>query len=157
MIYLVRATRRHCMETIDDMREADRRELEAAEGDVKIAVLRGWLGSSYCFAARDGRGRTLGLFGVFREDAHWWCPWLIGTSALDECRRDFVRLSAALFPRLLKRFPNMRNYVDARNERSVRWLKRLGFQFGAPEPYGVAGLPFYRFWIGGGDECVIRL
>lgn len=144
------------METIADIRAADRRELEAADGDIQRAVLRGWLGSSYCFAGIDSRGRMLGIFGVFREDAYWWCPWLIGTSALEEHRRDFVRLSAALFPRLRERFPNMRNYVDARNVKSIRWLTRLGFNFGSPVPYGDAGLPFYRFWIGGGNECVIR-
>lgn len=156
MIYLVRATRRHCLETVLDIRPADRMELEASSGDAKMAVLRGWLGSSYCFAGVDARGRTLGVFGVFREDTHWWCPWLVGTRALDDYPREVARLSVLLFPRLRKRFPNMRNYVDARNASSIRWLGRLGFQFCGPEPYGVLGLPFYRFWIGGECECVIR-
>lgn len=145
------------MDTLADIRGADRRELEASDGDVRKAVLRGWLASSFCFAGVDAGGRTLGIFGIFREDACWWCPWLIGTNALDAHRRYLVRLSSALFPRLRARFPNMRNYVDARNTQSIRWLARLGFEFGSPAPYGVAGLPFYRFWIGGGDECVIRL
>lgn len=156
MIYLVHAKRRHCLETVRDMREADRRELTASSGDAEMAVLRGWLGSSYCFAGVDTCGRTLGIFGVFRESAHWWCPWLIGTEALDEYPREVARLSLLLFPRLLARFPNMRNYVDARNVRSIRWLRRLGFNFNGPMAYGVAGAAFYRFWIGGEDECVMR-
>lgn len=156
MIYLVRAERCHCVETARDLRAADRRELQAAEGDAEMAVTRGWLGSSYCFAGVDARGRTLGLFGVFRENAHWWCPWLVGTEALDDYPRDVARLSVSLFPRLRERFPNMRNYVDSRNVRSIRWLRRLGFNFSGPAPYGVSGLPFYLFWMGGGDECVIR-
>ncbi|WP_157102254.1 hypothetical protein [Cloacibacillus porcorum] len=156
MIYLVRARRRHCLETVRGMREADRRELAASSGDVEMAVLRGWLSSIFCFAGVDEAGRTLGVFGVFREDAHWWCPWLVGTDALEEYPRDVARLSVSLFPRLRERFPNMRNYVDSRNGKSIRWLARLGFSFSGPVPHGVAGLDFYMFWIGGENECVIR-
>ena len=156
MIYLVRAKRCHCYDTIRAMRDVDRLELTASSGDSGMAVLRAWLGSSYSFAGVDEHGTTLGVFGVFREDHHWWVPWLIGTAALDVHHRDFMRLSRALFPRLLKRFPNMRNYVDARNKRSILWLSRLGFQFYGPAPYGVAGLPFYRFQIGGDCKCVMQ-
>ena len=152
MIYLVRAARRHCLETIQNIRGADRRELLAAVGSVEEAVLRGWLSSTFCYAGVDELGRTLGIFGVYRANYIWDVPWLIGTKALDEHNRELVRLSRTIFVRLRKRFPNMKNYVDVRNHKSVIWLKKLGFIFGAPVPYGVQRAPFYPFWIGGEED-----
>ncbi len=47
---------------------------------------------------------------------------------------------------MLDLFPHLQNYVDARNEISIRWLKWLGFRFDPkPVPYGIWGLPFLRF------------
>jgi hypothetical protein len=42
-------------------------------------------------------------------------------------------------------FPEMRNYVDARHARSIRWLKWLGFTIEEARPMGFAGLPFHPF------------
>ena len=45
-------------------------------------------------------------------------------------------------------FPYLFNFVDARNMKSIRWLKHLGYAVGPPVPFGVAGLPFHPFSMG---------
>ena len=39
------------------------------------------------------------------------------------------------------------NFVDNRNIKAQNWLRWLGFTLEEPEPHGVAGLPFRRFWM----------
>ena len=152
-VFLKRASRRDCEAVIADIRPADEAELVASDGDARMAVIKGWLASpSYCWAGYDERGRTLGVFGVYAESWYWSCPWLVGTRALESRRREFAALSFRVFPRVRARFPNMRNFVDARNSVSIAWLSKLGFTV----ERGPYGLPFIPFWIGGGDECVIR-
>ena len=156
-VFLKRASRRDCEAVIGDIRPADEAELVASDGDARMAVIKGWLASpSYCWAGYDERGRTLGIFGVYAESWYWSCPWLVGTRALESRRREFAALSFRVFPRVRARFPNMRNFVDARNSVSIAWLSKLGFTMGAPVERGPYGLSFIPFWIGGGDECVIR-
>jgi hypothetical protein len=46
---------------------------------------------------------------------------------------------------MLSLFPVLENMVDARNTKSIKWLKRLGFTFGPPLPHPHSGLPFYPF------------
>lgn len=156
-IYMRRATRADCEAVAANLRERDEAELRASDGDPYEAILRGWLASpSFCFTGYDEEGRTLGILGVCEASREWSCPWLIGTKALDLHARDVAKLSVKLFPRVLKRFPNMRNYVDARNTVSIAWLARLGFSLGEPEKHGVAGLDFIPFWIGGDEGCALR-
>jgi hypothetical protein len=52
-------------------------------------------------------------------------------------------------PELLARHPHMVGMVDARYTLSIRWLRWLGAVVGEPRPFGVAGLPFCPFEIGG--------
>jgi hypothetical protein len=47
---------------------------------------------------------------------------------------------------MLDLYPHLENYVDVRNELSIKWLRWLGFQFDPqPIPYGVWEMPFFRF------------
>jgi len=48
-----------------------------------------------------------------------------------------------------EKFSLLYNYVDARNVKSIKWLRWLGFQLDEPAPYGVRGLPFHRFELRG--------
>lgn len=156
-IYMKRATRDDCEAVACDLRLRDEAELRASDGDPREAIIKGWLASpSFCFAGYDEHSRALGILGVCEASREWSCPWLVGTNALEFHRRELAVLSVRLFPRIAARFPNMKNYVDARNGVSIAWLARLGFRLGEPVAYGVAGLDFVPFWIGGDDECVLR-
>ena len=59
---------------------------------------------------------------------------------------EFARGSRQVARRLFAKYPNMRNYVDAEHEASVRWLKFMGFALKEPEPYGPMGAMFRQFY-----------
>lgn len=72
-------------------------------------------------------------------------PWMLGTDGIDFHSREFLRRSRSLTRGLSERFPVMENYVDARNEASIRWLRWVGFSVYHPEPWGRDLRPFRRF------------
>jgi len=56
-------------------------------------------------------------------------PWLVGTDLLDSYGFRLhaeARLRVAL---MLERYPVLFNWVDCRNLKTIRWLRRLGFVF----------------------------
>ena len=73
------------------------------------------------------------------------CPWMVGTVELDRHAYTIMRHCGGPLARMQEAFRHLVNFVDARNTKAIRWLKRLGFVFGPAEPHGVDGLPFYRF------------
>jgi hypothetical protein len=72
-------------------------------------------------------------------------PWMLGTTDLDHHAYQLVRKARPIVAVMLGTFGHLVNFVDARNTKAIAWLKRLGFRFSEAEPYGVDGLPFYRF------------
>lgn len=133
-----------------DLREADRRELEALRGkavNVPLALAKAVRQSSHAWTA-ESAGAPVALFGVAPISLLEGIasPWLLGTDRVRFFARSLIRSGRwyadymrAIYPTLLY------NYVDARNADSVRWLKRLGFNIHPPEAHGVSGLPFHRF------------
>ena len=57
----------------------------------------------------------------------------------------FLKGSRSVASRLFARYPYMRNWVDARHEKSIAWLTFMGFKLGEPQPYGVYGMDFIPF------------
>lgn len=90
------------------------------------------------------------MFGVGPEDVLTGIrrPWLIGTRELDKQAGIFARRSLAMIGVFMRAYPRLVNHVDARNRRTVRWLRSLGFVIDEPEPFGALGLPFHRFSYG---------
>lgn len=92
-------------------------------------------------------GEPACMFGVgtrnIAGDTGW--PWLITTYAVERHPMTFLRHCRECVDEMLRIFPHLENYVDARHRLCVRWLKWLGFTVHAPEAFGVAGLPFHRF------------
>lgn len=131
-----------------DMRLDDLREVVASTDDpVDKAVCDSLRASAVCYAV-DVDGRLACLLGVATVNLAppVGAPWLLGTRWLDQNPRELLRASAFfLNEHLLRSFPQMLNFVDARNERSIRWLRRLGFTIRPAQPHGPRGLPFHRF------------
>lgn len=92
--------------------------------------------------------RPVCMFGVTPIDilGGVGSPWLLGTDEVKKYANTFLRLNKSYVAKMLELFPYLQNYVDTRNEISIRWLKWLGFKFGPePIPYGIWNLPFFRF------------
>lgn len=131
------------------LREADVEEIRAMTGmEPKIPLAFSIANADPGWAA-EADGRVEAVFGVGPvANAH--CPtgrpWLVGTDEVAKHPVMFYRLSRGIVDAMKARYDQLINWVDARNELSIRWLKWLGFHIEDPEPMGVEGLPFHCFW-----------
>ncbi len=133
-----------------NLRTADADELCALHGpslDTSRVLAQAVAMSEEAYVACTAYGEPMAVFGVAPVSllGGQGCPWMLGTDTLDCYGRAVVTLSRAHVARWSQRYQCLFNFVDARNRRSIEWLKRTGFVIGEPAPYGSAGLPFHRF------------
>lgn len=129
-------------------READIRELQASSGSTPEEAIAHGLEISMDAWTAFVDGDPICIFGVAPlsiVDCHG-APWMIGTVDLERHAMGFLRRSKKVVDQVIfRRWDRLTNFVDARNETAIQWLKWLGFDILPPETYGVAQLPFHRF------------
>lgn len=129
------------------MRRADRDEVWASGGRSPREALErslalsshawaGWIGTEPAAIFGVGPSALVGGFGV---------PWFLGAEVLERHPRPLLSMSRVWLDRIAALYPHLENYVDARNGRALRWLRRLGFTIHPAAPHGVARMPFHRF------------
>lgn len=131
-----------------NMRFLDRQELEASHGgDLVQAVQHAVDVSTACWAMLvDGELAMLGGVAPLSLVGGVGSPWMLGTTLLDRSPGALTRIGVEYLRVVLGLYPELVNYVDARNVKSIRWLRRLGFRIAAETiPYGPQKLPFHRF------------
>lgn len=130
------------------LRPADAAECAALVGAERAAgAIAASLERSALAWTAEADGQVLAVLGVTPLNmlAGVGAPWLMATAGVERHRGALIRLAPSYIARMLAAFPHLRNVVDARNTRSIAWLRRIGFRIGAPVPVGVAGLPFHPF------------
>lgn len=152
---VIPATAAHAAELAPRLREADVAEVRATAGYAPLEALeRSLLASTEAYALLLG-GELAGLFGVVGLEGTvaggyaGGVIWLLGSDAIPLRRRAFLSLSRRMVAEFRTRYPVLFNYVDARNEASLRWLRWLGFEIAPAAPFGVEGRPFHHVAIGG--------
>lgn len=135
----------------DHLRAEDFNEVFASTGESPHhAVLLGWnmsLRRWIIFNKHNVPVAVLGVYGANVLFGDVGIPWLLGTYGLDEMKRFFMMMSRVLMEEMTQRFKLLINFVDARYERAVRWLKWCGFTIEAAAPHGALGLPFHKFYM----------
>jgi len=131
------------------LRQADRQELAAMHGaglDLLECLQTAVSASEEAFVALAG-DEPIAVFGVAPVCllGGMGCPWLLGTDAMDRRGREIVTINRQHVARWGQRYTCLFNYVDARNLRSIAWLRHTGFIVWPAEPRGLNGEPFHRF------------
>lgn len=135
----------------ENLRPADQQELRASRGqDVSFyhTITEAVQISTRTWVMLGKDANPSAVFGVAPVSLlhRSGSPWLLGTDALFEQARTLVVRGRWYVAHMRELYPGgLHNYVDARNNLSVNWLRRVGFTIHPPEPYGVAGLPFHLF------------
>jgi len=129
------------------MRAADVDEVMAASGRTPHEALEISLRKSAIAwtALIDGRPEIMFGAGDLNVLTLTAAPWLLGTDAVAQNYRAFLRGSLDWRDQLLGRYAVLRNVVDDRNEISKRWLRWMGFELSEPAALGVNGEMFRLF------------
>lgn len=134
-------------ELLRDLRQADYDEVLAASGEVEATVRQSPEHSIWTLVGLMD-GKLACVFGLAPLDGllgRRGAPWMLGTHELDRHPGVLMRRCRGYVTGMLTHYPHLLNFVDARNARSIRWLKRLGFTIHPAIPYGAAQLPFHLF------------
>ena len=130
------------------LRSADRLEIQAAVGRDPTDTLREGIASSIpCWAVLAPSGAPMALFGVVPDAGATGSGmvWLLGSDELTQHRFAVLRGSHVWVARLHERYDRLWNYVDARNDLHINWLRWCGFRFvQLVERHGVEQRPFWR-------------
>lgn len=131
------------------MRDADRAEVWASHKKTPLeSLVQGWDSSHFAVIVTVDNVPCV-MIGLVKRDvlSGHGIPWLLGTEGALKHRRQFLALSPPVIQEMLSICPMLYNYVHAKNTVSIEWLRWLGFTICDPEPYGVFGEPFHKFFI----------
>lgn len=78
---------------------------------------------------------------------------MLATDEMDRCRHFVAKHSRLYIWQMMNDFEILENWVDARNETSIKWLQWCGFHMEEPQPWGYFKMPFRRFWMRKEDIC----
>jgi len=91
-------------------------------------------------------GTPFMMSGVVPANEGAGAVWMLSTDAIEDYAVSFLRQCKGVLAEWNRIYPVLFNYVDARNELHVKWLKWMGFTFiKRHEHFGVEGVPFYEF------------
>ena len=108
-----------------------------------------WLASSGYRFTVFLKGQRLAVFGVAKPALLGGKsrPWMIAACDKKPHARFVLQCGKNAVAIWRTEFEFLENYVSIKQEATVRWLKRLGFQFSEAKPYGVNKALFYRFYL----------
>lgn len=132
---------------ISDLRDDDRREVEALGAPVSQAIHVSIEGSQYLRAAIVEDGKVAALWGlaastILSTKAR---PWCLTSNAIEGHTKDFLKQSRHEVRHMLEAYPHLSNFVDARYTGAVKWLRWLGFTITETRELGPEGVPFHLF------------
>jgi hypothetical protein len=129
------------------MRISDIQEIYASHhATPKEALKRGFKNSFICLSIILN-GKVIAMFGCSTE---YLCGdratiWLLAAPELEQIKLRFLKNSKKFIKLFLEYYPILENFVDARNTKSIEWLKFCGAELEDPKPYGKEQLPFRYF------------
>jgi hypothetical protein len=144
---LLPAMRGDCLLLAKTLREEDKVELTHALGlSPEQSLLYSYTASDNSYTAWLGDEIIL-MFGVGGIPGQYGSPWMLASDLLMSVKMTFIKQCRPYVEALADSYGYLENYVWAGNTGHIRWLKWLGFHICEPEPYGINGEPFHRFFM----------
>jgi hypothetical protein len=144
-VELVPAEEAHIAPIAENMRIMDRWEAAAFGHSPEQALWLGLKASVDCMTAMVD-GEPVAMLGLVPKNIieGEGQPWMLGTDAIYDNPRATLVLSRRMVERWRFTLPNLSNYVAAKNDRAIRFIRRLGFRIEG-ERRVIGGLEFVTF------------
>lgn len=153
---VVKATQEHVDFLKTRLRDGDNQECDAALGIPGAEGMQmSYDTSPHCWTGLCDDVPVL-MFGVGDNGGEWGFPWMLASDDIKKVRGELMRQSKEHIDIMSKAYPFLLNLIDARQTKSIRWLKWCGFTIEAALPWGVKGLPFHRFYMRREITCVLQ-
>lgn len=131
-----------------NLRDQDMAELTAAgHADYAAAIVESVRRSTRAFTfSVEGRVACIAgvaPLGTFLSPSG--APWMLGTDLVREHARELMFFGKTTVSLFLDDYRHLYNMVHAENSASIRWLRRLGFEFLDPVEHPRTGASFIPF------------
>lgn len=130
------------------LRKTDVDEIWASHHVKPYEALReGFINSLVCLTV-DYKKEPVAMFGICPVDltGNKATIWFLASEKVNKIKNTFVKNSKKVVDFLLGFYPCLENFVDARNIKSIQWLKRCGAKISEASPFGIDKLPFHYFY-----------
>lgn len=150
--YIIPAVKEHAQRLGPVMRDADVVEVYSMMGLLPVeGIERAIEVSTEAWSCYFG-GEIACIFGVapVNLSSGLVSPWALTGEAVDKYPVLFYRTSRHVLAWLRKQYPAMTNRIDARNDKALRWARRVGFEVDGPtQSLSTHGVPH--------SHCEIRI
>lgn len=125
------------------LKHDDVEELKASSGRTPEDVMADIANNDHHAIGAYFDGKLEAVFGVSTVGypAGLASVWLLSSDAIYRHGKSLLKTSRQCLDDW-QHYGTLFNFVDARATRSLRWLKRVGFEFTPIPVYGTQGLPF---------------
>lgn len=131
----------------DKLRAADVDEVRSLTGQTPEEALSHSRRISDCCQTVLFKGVPVAMFGTAPVEMGRAGVWFLASEDLSKMWFSFLKMSRECISRMLDAHPVLYNYVDARNEQSIAWLRWCGAKFERAKKMGVENKPFHFFTI----------
>lgn len=139
----------------DKLRQSDVNEVWASSHKTPEEALTYSLDKSI-FALTIVNSNPIGMFGIAPDIilGDKASVWFLASDELESIGRRFIKNSRRFIDIMLDYYPYLFNFVDERNQESIKWLRLCGATIEEPQPYGKENLPFRYFYFERGGKDV---
>lgn len=144
MTGIVESKKSHVAAVYNNLRQADRDEIEALGKDAFTSLRQGFRESAPCYTwmYKDEPSALLGCVPYSNGAA---AIWMLGTDNIANHRYAFMKTCVPFHKELVRPYQLTANVVDERNEVHMRFIKYLGYNFIARRLMGPNQMPFIEF------------
>ena len=133
------ATEERVIHVAQHLRRADQMEVMASHGLAgDVCVMESWRASTVASSVCLDDGTPAAICGVV-EAEHGGLIWMLATDQLFETRANtvqFIRGGRIWVDELMDEWGQLHNWVYNKNQRSMVWLRSLGFTIHPASPMG---------------------
>ena len=138
-------------ELINDMREQDMQDIVASGGDVVFEICASLQGCQENYIYRGENEELLAIMGISTPipNTKGRSIWMLGTNALNDMsyyKQLLITEAKQVIAQWVKEYGLLFNAVNKNNDKSIRWLTRLGAEWNG-ETIEIDGNVFLKFTI----------
>ena len=142
---IVIATKEHVRHIAENLRSADKTELELIQSDPEKGMTRGLTNDDESYTVLTKDKTPCAMFGVGALDRDEGYIWMLGTDEIYNYKADFIRFSRPWIKKITTKYSAYSNIIHSKNHLSLRWLLWCGATL--VQSVEINGETFYKFTI----------
>lgn len=140
------ANRKDILDVVSRLRSCDEEEVRAMTNMSPSSFFSLQTDFSNTYVIFNSDGLNVALAGITPLDNDTAIIWMLATHELEKHQMEFLKHTRTFIDEIAGSYQLLFNWVYAKNEVHIKWLRWCGFTFiNKHEVFGAQGKPFYTF------------